>query len=110
MVIKNMNTMEHLLVCGAEEAGEVALAALELQKRFCKSLRFGNHAVNPETDITGIDHLITELNDLEAVVELLVESGVNMIGLHDRGAISAKKAKIRACMQVAIKNGVLLGE
>lgn len=105
-----MNTIEHLLVCGAEEAGEIALSALELQKRFCKSLRFGNDAINPDTSITALDHLIAELNDLEAVVELLVESGVNMIGLHDRGAIKAKKDKVRACMQEAIKNGTLIGE
>lgn len=105
-----MNTVEHLLVCGAEEAGEIVDAALRLQKRFCKSLRFGNDATNPDTNITAIEHLIAELNDLEAVVELLVESGVNMIGLHDRGAITEKKAKVRACMQEAINNGTLVGE
>lgn len=59
-----MNTKEHVMVCGAEEAGEVAVAALAVQKALCKMMRFGKDDVNPERDLTAAQVLVVELNDL----------------------------------------------
>lgn len=86
-----MNITEHLMVCGNEEAGEVAVAALAVAKALSKALRFGQTDTNPERNMTAVEVLAAELNDLEAAVEMLLEAGVPLPGLHDRDAIEAKK-------------------
>jgi hypothetical protein len=100
-----MNSTEHLLVCGQEEAGEIADAALAVAKAFSKSLRFGLDDIHPERQMTAIQVLVAELNDLEAIIEMLEESGIEFIGLHDRSAIDAKKSKVRNYMEYARERG-----
>lgn len=102
-----MNITEHLMVCGNEEAGEIAYAALEVAKAFSKILRFGSDDIHPERNITAIQVLVAELNDLEAVIEMLHESGIDLQGLHDREAIEAKKIKVRKYMLHAQIRGAL---
>jgi len=104
-----MNATEHLMVCGGEEANEVATAALSVAKALSKVLRFGVNDLNPERGVTAVQHLVAELNDLQGVVELLQEAGVELLGLHDRGAIDAKKRKVRKYMGISQDNGMLDG-
>lgn len=54
-----------------------------------------------------MDVLVAELNDLAAVVELLQAAGVDLPGLHDRGAIEAKKDKVRKFMGYAKERGAI---
>lgn len=103
-----MNLTEHIMVVGNEEAGEVATAALAVAKALSKGLRFGQDDINPERGLTAVEVLAAELNDLEATVELLLEAGVPLPGLHDRAAIDAKKAKVRKWMQHAVQRGSLV--
>ena len=102
-----MNSKEHLLVCAAEEAGEIATVSLALQKSISKSLRFGLRDINPLKGMENARMLAGELNDLSGVVEMLLESGVKLPGLGDRGAIEAKKAKVLRYMGLATQNGTL---
>ncbi len=102
-----MNYTEHTMVCGAEEAGEIATAALAVAKALHKGLRFGQDDINPERSATAVEVLAAELNDLEAVVEMLQEAGVPLPGLHDRAAIEAKKRKVRNWMSYAARRGSL---
>ena len=64
-----LNNEQHLLICLAEEAGEVAQAA-------AKCLRFGMTMCNPETGVTNMDHLILEINQLKAVEGTLKAYGL----------------------------------
>lgn len=102
-----MNSTEHTMVCGAEEAGEIATAALAVAKALHKGLRFGQDDINPERDASAVEVLAAELNDLAAVVEMLQEAGVPLPGLHDRAAIEAKKRKVRNWMGYAESRGSL---
>lgn len=102
-----MNEAEHKMVVGAEEAGEVAVAAMAVAKALSKMMRFGTGDTNPERGVTAAQVLVAELNDLEAAVEMLAEAGVPLVGLHDRGAIDAKKAKVEKYMEYAEAAGAL---
>jgi hypothetical protein len=102
-----MNAHEHTMVCGAEEAGEVAVAALAVAKALHKMMRFGQSDMNPERGATAAEVLVAEINDLTAVIEMLRESGVPLPGLYDRNAIAAKKLKVRAWMGYAEHCGSL---
>lgn len=84
-----MNLLEHLLTCTAEEGGEVSQAAH-------KALRFGLDDINPKTQRTNLQDIVSEFNDLIGALELLQEEGVNLQGLYDRQAIESKKARINA--------------
>lgn len=83
-----MNLLEHLLTCTAEEGGEVSQAAH-------KALRFGLDDINPKTQRTNLQDIVSEFNDLIGALELLQEEGVNLQGLYDRQAIDSKKARIK---------------
>jgi hypothetical protein len=102
-----MNITEHLMVIGNEEAGEVATAALAVAKALSKGLRFGQDDINPERNLSAVEVLAAELNDLEAMVEMLQEAGVPLPGLHHREAIEAKKRKVRNWMSYAEQRGSL---
>lgn len=102
-----MNVVEHVSVCAAEEAGEVATAALAVQKALCKLLRFGPDSTNNGELPSNAESLAAELNDLQGAVEMLIEWGVELPGLGDREAIEAKKAKIRRHMNYALQCGTL---
>lgn len=111
-----MNVMEHLLVVANEESGEVAEAALfaamafpalGAAKVFDKLLRFSPHGIHPITQQTAIEMLVMELNDLQALVEMVQEAGLALPGLRDRNAIDAKKAKVRMLMRESAMQGTL---
>lgn len=103
-----MNKLEYLLTCGQEESGEVAVAALNVAKAFSKSLRFGLDDIHPEREITALQVLVAELNDLEAVIEMLQEKGIELPGLHDRTAIDRKKEKVKKYMEYSKQRGTLI--
>lgn len=102
-----MDMSEHLRTAAAEECGEIADAALRVQKILHKSLRFGLDSVNPEDLKTNAQALRQELNDLQGVVELLQESGVLPQQLLDRELIDQKKQKVRKYMGQAVRGGTL---
>lgn len=95
-----LKSWEHLLVVGAEEAIEVAMSSQAVAKTIQKALRFGLDSINPVTQQMTIIQLVSELNDLEAAIEMLREAGVPLVGLHDREAIDAKKAKVKRLMSL----------
>lgn len=66
-----MNEREHLLVCIAEECGEVA-------HEVHKSLRFGLHDYNPNDETQTPNHarIENELADLLTVVEMAIDAGM----------------------------------
>lgn len=97
-----MNTSEHLLTCLSEECVEVS-------KDIHKALRFGlddRNVLNPEGP-TNRERIIDELNDLFAVVEMLMQEGILP---HDwcvgsKGA--EKRYKVRKFMTYAQSVGAL---
>ncbi len=94
-----MNVTEHLFDCLAEEGGEVVQAAMKVN-------RFHPDGCYPDGR-GNIEVVIAELNDLYAVVELLIERGIELPGLGDRDAIEAKKKKVASMMLVAVSRGSL---
>lgn len=83
-----MNSKEYLLTCLVEECGEVIQAAT-------KYLRFGRDSTfNGEYTDTNEDHLIKELSDIVAVMELLEEEDVTHIAF-DLNRVDAKKVKVK---------------
>ena len=95
-----MNRTEHLLVCLAEECAEVGQAA-------SKALRFGLTDQPPGGGLRNNEYIVRELNDVLAIVEMLGEHGVELIGMFDRVAIDAKKAKVKNYMFYAESRGTL---
>ena len=96
-----MNVVEHILMKIAEESGEVAQAA-------AKCGVFGIFDSHPKYgDVPNIDLLITEANQLIAVVEMLGEHGIDVSKLGDRGQIANKKEKVKVWMDYARDKGTL---
>lgn len=104
-----MNTTEHLLVCLAEECGEVA-------KECSKALRFGlddQLTLNPDgprgtEGPTNREKIIAELNDLCGVVRMLEQHGVLPRNcLTDTTAQENKAIKVTRYMRYAVRVGTL---
>lgn len=97
-----MNATEHLITCLGEEASEIA-------QDCCKSLRFGLNDVNvlKPKGPNNRERLLTELNQLLAVVSLLVEEGILPAGWCDVDAQIAKKKKVKKFMDYARNVGAL---
>lgn len=95
-----MNTEEYLLVCLAEESGEVARASH-------KALRFGLDDGFPGTSRTNRQDIVQEANDLLGVIEVLIDNGIELPGLFDRVAIETKKAKVYRFMDYSVARGRL---
>jgi len=66
-----LNKEDYLLVCLSEECAEV-------QKEVSKALRFGLDDTNPATKIKNRNSIVNELNDIFAIVDLLVDNGTLM--------------------------------
>lgn len=64
-----MNEQEHLLVCMAEECGEVTQAVTKI-------LRFGLLNFVPGTNVTNAARLYNELCDIETISKMLVSAHV----------------------------------
>lgn len=97
-----MNAQEHLLTCLAEECAEVAQVC-------SKALRFGldDRNVLDPTGPTNRERLITEINDLAAVVILLQEHNILPVQWYNYEKQIAKKAKVKKFMDYAEKSGAL---
>ena len=102
-----MNATEHLKVIASEEAGEVAHAAILLQKALCKMMRFGDNDINPERGLTATQVVVAEFNDLIASIEMLEEAGIKLPGLYDREAVDKKKRKVKYMMNASREQGTL---
>lgn len=97
-----MNEQEHLLATLAEEGGEIAYDCT-------KSLRFGLNDTNVKepNGPNNRERLISELNDLIGVVELMVEKRYLPYDWLQREKIEAKKEKVRRFMDYARSTGAL---
>lgn len=95
-----MTKTEYLFLCLAEEGGELTQAA-------GKAGRFGATDRPPGGGLRNDDHVVHEINDVLAVVELLEEQGVDLAGVGDRQAIEQKKAKVLRFMHFSERRGVL---
>lgn len=97
-----MNKKEHLLACVAEEAGEIARAA-------GKCLRFGVFDTEPGKSMYNLDAVLSELCELEAVVEMLLAEHQYAIFTPDAWArIKAhKKERVLKYMERARLTGAL---
>jgi len=83
-----MTETEHILTCLSEECGEVIQAA-------SKALRFGLNNKNPKTGVINKDHLIAEITDVVAVINILVERGIlDDDKIMNENALEAKAKKL----------------
>jgi len=81
-----MNKIEHLLLCLAEEAGEVVQAA-------GKAGRFGLNDQPSPDKLSNNEYIVREVNDVLAILELLKEEGVDLQGIGRHLDIQLKKEK-----------------
>ena len=100
-----MNTTEHLLVCVAEEASELAQAC-------SKALRFGLEDVcpTPTGGETNRQRIIQEFSELVAVIDMLMNNATKNDESWKMPTVSvaeAKKEKIIKWMKYAREKGTL---
>ena len=93
-----MTKKEYLLLCLMEECNEVAQAA-------SKCLRFGFDDKHPEKEETNLEGLKGEMNDLRAIVGMLLEEGVDIN--YSARLISKKYSKTEHYMGYSQKAGIL---
>lgn len=91
--------VDHLLVTLAEECAEVI-------QRITKAQRWGLHEVQPGQPLNNEQRVEYELNDLIAVVTMLLRLGV-FPSFNDAEAIKAKVAKVEHFMRYAREIGEL---
>lgn len=93
-----MTRQEHLLVCLAEECSEVIHV-------ISKTLRFGPDEIWPVLDVTNVERLKVELNDLFAVVNLLEKEGLDLS--IDASSMVSKQVKVEKYIRYAKKLGTI---
>lgn len=93
-----MNRQEHLLTLLTEECAEI-------QQATAKALRFGLKDGYPGTDRTNESDISAELNDLYAIVAMLVEDGLSLHS--DISLIEDKKHKVEHYIEYAKQQGTL---
>jgi len=98
-----MNLTEHLLVCLIEECAEV-------QKAATKALRFGFDDHPPDADRTSsnAEDIAAELDDLQAVAEMLVENGSTR-GPYETN-VQQKKLRVLRFLDYSRRRGTLDGD
>ena len=94
-----MDKVDYLLICLAEECGEVA-------QRCTKALRFGLDEIQPGQELTNRERLEYKLNDFTAIVGMLQSAGVNLNPLVPI-KMGTKITKVRKYMQYAKELGRL---
>jgi hypothetical protein len=101
-MVSDMNKEQYLLICLMEEAAEI-------QQACAKALRFGITNVHPVHRSNNLDSIKRELNDLEAIRQMLVEAGVLGIfeALEDCEQIDAKMKKVEKYMKESKEIGTL---
>jgi len=98
-----VNRIEYLLTCLAEEHVEAA-------QRAHKAQRFGVREIQPGQDLTNAERLVREHLEAVAVFEMLLEAGVlpKHSAITDRALIDAKKTKVLEFMRYSAKLGTLV--
>ena len=94
-----MNREEHLLTVLMEECSEV-------QKDICKSLRFGLSDAYKENKPLNRENITTELTDLIAVAQMLVEEGF-IDDFMSKEEINNKKLKVEKFLKYSESVGKL---
>lgn len=98
-----MNFTEHLLTCASEECGEIVQAVGKLS-------RFGAGNRHPDGGLTNGEQLLSEVQDLIAVVELLQREGViPHSNLTERREKEKKKIKVLQFAELSVALGTLDG-
>lgn len=102
-----MNPIEYLLTKVGEEASEIGQTSAKAQQ-------FGLQGVVPGMGITNAQLLVKELNDLEAVVQMLKEQMVlegmgDLEGLRAPLALAAKVDKVQRYAEFSRAEGCLVG-
>ena len=103
-----MNLIQYLLICLAEECGEV-------DQRATKALRFGLDECQPGQNLTNRERLLDELDDLLLIREMLIEhqafgiSTNTMMYAPDTDRRAEKRRKIHKYMRLSYELGILDG-
>lgn len=97
-----MNTTENLLATLSEEAGEISL-------HVGKALRFGLNDGYPDSDTTNAQDIVTEIEQLNAIYDWLVERGdlPNLTYAEKELIRLTKKEKVFEYQQYSKKLGCL---
>lgn len=97
-----MNKIEYLLTCISEEGGEITQAA-------SKCIRFGLDSPSriSKESMTNLQQLITEVNDVIAIISMLHEEGLDISLFMDANQIANKQNKVNFYMQDSIREGLL---
>lgn len=95
-----MNRQEYLLTSLAEEASEIVHSTT-------KALRFGLDEIQPGKTETNATRIISEIEDLMIIVEMLQIEGVLPYDEYKAESLAAKRAKIERYMEFARECGTL---
>lgn len=96
-----MNLIENLVQTATEESAELAVA-------FSKANRFSLQSIDPKTEKPSHETIVSKLNDVLAVIELLRDRGVVLVGVGDPTAIGEAKKKFVEHMEISQKAGTLV--
>ena len=97
-----MNKKEYLLTCLSEECAEI-------QQAVSKALRFGLDNYDPKDSFINEAAIRWELNDLQAVKEMLVEEGILKAETNKESEYvrQCKKDKVKLFMNTSVDCGTL---
>ena len=96
-----MNKREYLLTCLSEECCEVAQVTAKIQKFTLE----GCHPDTPQTN--NEQQLVDELNDLQAVINMLVDDGAIPMRWYNLNKQAGKKERVEEYMLLSDKLGTL---
>jgi hypothetical protein len=97
-----MNAAEHLMTCLGEEGAEIAQDASK-----CNRFGVGDTNILQPTGPTNLTRLIKEVNELIAVMEMLVENGTIPKDWQDAAIQNTKRLKVITFMHYAHSKGTL---
>lgn len=101
-----MSEQEHLITCLGEEGIEVAL---EMAKIASKTNRFGlsdRSNLDPPGP-TNVERLVTELNEIVAVADMLAVAGVIPLAWFDVEVQRAKRERLQKWMEHSVAQNAL---
>ncbi len=93
-----MTLRQFLLIKLAEEAAEVSQIAL-------KTAQFGETESCPGLGLTNVERIYQELNDLNAIIELLQDARFSYVP--SASAIEAKKQKVEKYLKYSLSLGMV---
>jgi NTP pyrophosphatase (non-canonical NTP hydrolase) len=94
-----MTRVEHLLFILAEECAEIS-------QRVSKAARFGLYEVQPGQNLTNVERMVAEYNDLLAVAQMLDEEG-HFVADPNTRAIEAKRDQVEEYLRLSKECGTL---